>query len=727
MDGSDTRFEQWKTTRRAQRLGAVALVGFLVVFPAWALREFNGSVLPGGGDDRWYAACLADSVTQARQGVFPIWVGQSLYQFNGSVSPVRIAPAFDYLAIALDIVTLRSLGPVPLLCLLIVIVGIATLTSAYLCLSSLAGGRRMLGLFLAGIFFSSPGVLGLACNADLIMSWTALPLIPIIFYATVRSFEPQFERRSLLMLSFSLGLCWWCHPPIALWGTLFAFIGQLARIVFSTRFGTDWKAITSAIVIYAMIALYPVGSVLLFPTQPGMNMASTQIASPRVIARFISESFPGSFLPMSEGGRETSDFQLGYTLWLLLCYCLFIRLRRASLAGRVLLCIAGLVVIVAVPIPYLNPLAWKIVPAFIAGPTGNWAVPRLFLYLAGAIAFAVAVSESEDAPGGTRKKLLLAILSAGFLWNCVEANHYGSMALIVANDQATRVDALLPENLKITRYSYGMFPRLPSTFTHGVVNPELENRLLDVGSHTVLESNLDQALVTSHPAAQERLVNHLKLNGTIEIEHPLKLQPNSHYLLQVHFSTPQSARGVLEFAGESFFRTYSLPDYGEARSFGAGGLHRNVVPVWTTSKRAEEISVRFVPAGDMSEDELTQFECELRLYAYERDALPVRVDRWVPYSARVQSPHEAWLESPRMYQPGYVGIVNGRRSKVEKSEDGFVSVRVPAGLSTVSIEYHPPLGLVWLFWISTVSSCAFAASALALYLFPSTRRRWGFV
>ncbi len=122
------------------------------------LRGFLSTLVQGGGDAGWYGAVLADMVAQVRAGVFPVWVGQSAYQFNGSISPIRIAPAFNYLGAFLDALTLHRLGTVELLNLLMLSIAIAGMASCYFCLRALLPKARWLALALSTLFLACPAV-----------------------------------------------------------------------------------------------------------------------------------------------------------------------------------------------------------------------------------------------------------------------------------------------------------------------------------------------------------------------------------------------------------------------------------------------------------------------------------------------------------------------------------------------------------------------------------------
>jgi hypothetical protein len=110
---------------------------------------------------------------------------------------------------------------------------------------------------------------------------------------------------------------------------------------------------------------------------------------------------------------------------------------------------------------------------------------------------------------------------------------------------------------------------------------------------------------------------------------------------------------------------------------------------------------------------------KVRLLGYDRDALPVRVDSWIPYRARVRSPEAAWLETPRVFQTGYEARVDGRPAEVRESPDALVAVAVPKGESSVELAYAAPAGLRLLFWLSLagiIVSAAAGASGWILHL-----------
>jgi len=680
----------------------------------WLMRGIERPTRHGGADSLWYGLNLADAVAQARAGVFPVFVGQSIYQFNGALCPIRIAPLFHYLGILLDLLTFRQLGTFALQNLLLTLLGIAGMASAYLGLRALMPDRKWLAAGLAALFLSSPGVLGIAYNTDLYMTWTTLPLVPIAWYATVRSFQNKGAPGTLILLGTSLGLCWWGHSPIALWSTFLAAAAQAIRLATERGRPIRWGAVLAGALAFGAVAAYPVGSVLFFPAEPRAHVNLFQHASPRTVAYFLEQVFPGVVLPLSAIGRSLSDFQLGYALWAVLLVLVGVQRRSFKPISLVPLAAAGFLILLLLPIPGLDLAVWSFVPGSVRDVTGNWAMSRLYLPMAAATVFAAAAGVSTglwDVP--ERRRALARVVAVGCVWSFSEAAKFSAGSRQLAEPPESAVDLLRPENIQISRYSYTMmpdFPTHPSTFTHGVTDPELENHLLKADLETPVAANTQAALAAGTAEASgafrweldNGLYNHATLDRT------LLMEPGKSYLLKFDFADPGHIHGVLQISGKHFLREYGLPDHGGPRSFGAGGNHADTLPLWSTSG-PEVLTVRFFPTSPIPEDQTSTAVARATLLSYDRESLPVRVVSWIPYRATIKSPAPAWLETPRVFQTGYRAWVGDMPARVQKSKDSLVAVEVPQGTSSVRLIYEAPAGLRVLFWLSFGSILGLAA------------------
>lgn len=675
----------------------------------WLLQPFATRTLHGGGDAQWYATMLADAVEQARAGIFPLWLGQTEYQYSGVIYPLRVAPLFHYSGIVLDLLTFRSLGVFALQNLLITLLALGAAFTAYGSFRALLPARPGWALALAVLFLSCPGVLGIAYVSDLYMSWTTLPWVPLVWFALVRSFQDGGSRRSLLLFGTALGLCWWGHSPIALWCTLLAGAGHVVRLWIQRRDPRAWLNTALGAGWCGLIALYPIGSVLFFPPEPGVSASSFQEAVPGNIVHFLREAFPGVLLPLSETGRLLSDLQLGYAIWGTLGFGLLLVLRNRQPAAGVLLGVSLVLALLLNPIPGLDLALWQAVPSFVRDTTSNWVMNRLYLVLSMTALFGTAAALSG--PHAARPHpLFSAFLACGCLWAVFQAEAFKATSRLTARPEATAVTLLRPENVMITRFAYLMFPALPDTYTHGANDPLIENRLLD-DTGNVLVDNASAAQERGRLVQTSAFVPVAASASWVELHPSLVLDPARRYLHLWRFPAPEKAQGVLQYLGPGLFSQYALPEYGGSRFFGVGGEHRNWVPLRTSGEGPEAVTVRFVATPPLTFEMLAT--AEARLIEYTPDVLPVRVTSWAPYRAEVTAPAASWLETPRMYQAHFRASANGADAEVRKSARGFVQIRVPAGPSAVELRFVAPAGLVAAFWLSFGGILASTASALA--------------
>jgi hypothetical protein len=715
----------WRAPAPARAMGESCRLMAVAAAGLWLTRSFLSPAFYGAGDAQTYANMTADMQEQVRAGVFPVFVGQSEYQFNGAIYPVRIAPAFHYLGAFLDAATLRALDPDALQNLLLATLGAGAAVLGYLCLTALLPARRWLACLFVFLFLACPGVLGLLYDGDLYMSWTTVPLVPLVIYAAVRSFR-GLDFGTMACLAGGLGLLWWGHTPVAVWMTGLVVLSQILRLLtHPPGWSRLWRE-AAGLGIFLLIAAYPLISVLMFPS--GMSFSPTPAEA---ITYFVHNAFPAVLLPVSELGRAVGDFQLGYSCWGLWLGAVVWLAWKRSVPGLLLLGISAGLILLLTPVPGLNLFLWRLVPEIMRDITGLWAMYRLYLVLGGTLIFASWLAAGELLRRARAARFFiypLLLLMCG--WSALEANKF---ILTGRRSPESGRQLMLLENIPLTRYAYANFPVLPDYFTNGVTESHLESRLLRRAKLDLLAGDIESIENGTAKGSGVVAAGSLQANpAEIPIYHyfpKVTLQPGRHYGAVFDFKYP-TATVVLVVHGQLMFRIYALPEYGGAKSFGAAPGHPRLLPLWTDGDQPEEVQFEFRVQGTWAAKDLSA-PGSFRLIEYDPAQLPVQVTSFIPYRAKVTASEEAWLETPRMYQRGYQAVVNGRRVKVAKSPSALVMVPVPAGVSSVKVQYYPPLGLLAAFWVSfgmaavfsVVALCSLARAARPLPVFDASAGR----
>lgn len=681
----------------------------LALFTLWLSHAYFEPRLIGTGDALWYHHLLADAVTQSRAGVFPVFVGQSDYSFNGSVYPLRAAPYHQYFAGLIDLLTGKSLSFFALQHLTIILSFLGGAFVTYDVLVWIAPELRWTAFSLSILYVMCPGVAGLFYAQDLYMSGMTLPWIPLLFASMVKSFDDD-DLFPLAILAASLAALWWAHSPIALWTTFVATFGQLVRIATRRHSMRGVINLGLAAGIFCILAAYPIESFFLLRT-PGETIVP-YLMNRSDLLKVISDSFPGSVMPIDLLKPKISFLQLGYSLWVAFLGCTAAWFFRPRLYAVGALLISTLFLIGLVfPIPGTTRALWLSFPETLVGMTLYWPMQRLYILIAGAIIIcAQRLLKEFPLDSKLSKDAVLWGFLAAILWSTFEVSKLVDQALVHTDVVADSRIWALPENVAVQRHTYGLFTRRPAYFTHGVVEPRMESHLLDPVTGAIVASDYD---VARGQLPQGEFQGTVDANpGILNLDPAFTLLPGEQYLLTFQFTRPDTT-GILQITGDHFFREYLLPESGEAKAFGSDAGNEKSITVWTSRKDPESIRLRFIPTAPHETPEAYMPFAKYNLQRIDPAALPVRVTSLIPFVAMVTSPRAALFESPRMFVPGYAATVNGNAVAVHKSAEGLVAFPVPAGVSQVELRYAGPMMLHIAFWTS------FSSWFVAAFLFAS--------
>ncbi len=676
---------QLAQTDRQWRAEILALLGTQVA-ALWLVAPYFTSSFIGAGDSYSYSMVLADVIEQLHRGVFPVFVGQSHYSFSGNTHLIRDAPYFVNLGVALNFLTGGRLSPFALqnLCLIASVLGGATTT--YVAVRVLAPAWRSAAPLLAALYVLCPATMVLLAAMDMHPAIMTLPWLPLFWLGVAGSLTPGDDTRWLVISTAALALIWYAHPAIAAWVMPF-WLGA---------FGLRWlfldRTFRSAARMFLAVAA--LGWLISYLFVSVYSMQLHYAINPRGVTDRIFDSlrqgWAGCWRPLSEPAGKLGNIQLGYALEVVILGCLS-RLGRNQLAGWFLAAVLLVFQLLLVPVPGATQFVWSLMPAKLIDATNIWPMQRFHLIMPAAILVWAALTLRTWTPSPRLQRVCLVLLAAGVAWSAWQEEVPRSLARLVTRTRAVSAALLQPVNIALTRSPYLFLGFQPSYVSNGVMEPAFETRLLDQAMQPLLDNasalpRLKSAsppvavleprrLPTSRPDAKRR-------------EATFKTDGHSQYLLAFTFNGVPNG-GIELFGAGGLSRYYDLPSSGQPRAFGAGGRASPYLPICLPPGPVDTITLRTEVSG-----------LSAQVYAFHPEELPIKTDSLIPLAISLDAPQPGFLETPRVFIPGYVATVNGVATPVVSSPDRLVTVPVPAGPARVVVSYPAPASLRRAFWFS---------------------------
>jgi len=662
----------------------------------WLFHPFMTGRQIGAGDALWYAHMLADYVIQLRAGIFPVFVGQTDYAFNGAVYPLRVAPLFQHLAGSIDLVTFRQLGFFALQHATVIVCGFAGLFASYLTLVGIAPSQRWAACGLAVLYVSCPGVLGTIYTQDLYMTWMTVPILPVAVYGIVRTFQND-DLTAQACLAAGLAALWLAHSPIALWMTLIAGGTQAVRLLVLHRHRAAWLRALAGVALFVVLGLYPFVSLASLRVPGATSTVTASLAHPEQIAAAVRAVFPAILLPLSDHARTLADLQLGYGLWLVLLAVIGASILSARWELPLLLVACLGLLVLLLPVPFLNDWLWLHLPETLRRITYYWPMQRFYLLLA--VMLAAGGQIALDLLGG-RYPRLRSVLGSALLLGCGWSLWETRQFIRAGEDRTASAEVsardLRPENRLLMTHAYGFLPALPAYFSHGVMDPRAETRLLTRDQLEVMPSTAGTVVLTGDFQGQVD-----DNPGVLKLTPALPLEPGQRYALDFEFG-PHRYAGVLQLSGRTFFREYLLPQSGEPRAFGTDAANDKSLSLWTTTAEPEIVTLRFIPTDGSKPVDFSDF-ARFTFRKIDPTAGPVTVTSLLPFRAEVHSATDAWLETPRVFISGYGATVDGQPAELQRSPQGLVMIPVTPTSHEIELRYSAPIGLRVSYWLSLFS------------------------
>jgi hypothetical protein len=346
----------------------------------------------------------------------------------------------------------------------------------------------------------------------------------------------------------------------------------------------------------------------------------------------------------------------------------------------------------------------------------GWPLPlRLTPVLVSFIAMSGVIWIATLAPENRKSHVALRlILGLLVLWACCQTLPFVRHTRAMTGDAKSTAMNLRPENAKLDAYAYLLLP-IPSYFSHGKTDPMLESRLLDDAGKVLVGPTEDALIMEGHGVQKIRMTTTSMPNSEswVAAVPSIAVAPQEHSLLRFEFDPAWNYAGYFILAAENSYREYHLPDSGQPSGFGIGGSRTGVLSFWNTGATTEnyKFSLSCEPGNNVPHT--GALFANVYVSKLDPSALPIRLESFIPYRARVISAGQETLETFRAFMPGYRATVDGNKTPVFETKEHLVAVRVPDGSHEVEVRFVGTAKL-WLAaaisivgWLGLLIDCAF--------------------
>jgi hypothetical protein len=493
---------------------------------------------------------------------------------------------------------------------------------------------------------------------------------------------------------------WWLafFCLAALWLSNRMYFNWLAALLIWTALLRLWRRWRGDGVIAAGLPEFMVMGVL------GAAAAAIQFpfrALPQDLARdgqaadFLMALAPALFQPISPHAVQLTDLQLGYVLWGSAAIGFLLAWWRGKWEAR-LLALAGLCVFPLIAhVPQLTASLMLAVPDWLYGISSVSLWMRLLPSFSLLAVFALFLGLSRWAPRGILLRCaggaaLVAVGAKIVFWDVTELQKLRFRALLSVNLTEGTAAFYRQDSAQLYSYSYDSLP-WPEYMLNGTLDYHLESRLLRASDLRLLPEPLLDAPtgrdVTLATNSDSRGSNWLRLAPS------LHLDPGEGMILKFEFFAKAYDGTLILMGPQGFYRNYYLPAAGfYPNSFGVAPRSPKTLAVWDSIGVPQEIHLTFLAAA-VPKSDFGDF-ARVRLQPYRPADLQIQTLGLVPYRARVKATEPVFLETPRVYIPGYRARVDGRRAGVAVSPEHLAMVRLEPGVHEVSVYYRPTLKLL---------------------------------
>ena len=521
---------------------------------------------------------------------------------------------------------------------------------------------------------------------DMYATFMVLPWLPVVWVGIARTLDATENTRPLIVSTAALALVWYAHPAVAAWLTPVWLSALVVRAVLVEKKFHRFLPPLLATAALGWLIAYLFVSVSSLALTYSINIHGD---AARAIVSNLQLAGRAAWLPMVNPIGTLGNIQLGYALTVLGLTCL-IGVRRSRLPAIFFAAVSVAFFVLLFPLPGLTHAFWSLAPNALVNATNVWPMQRFYPILAAAFPVWAALVLRTYEPCNRTRRIIICALVVGVAWSFWQAEKPRHHAEIVSQSPKASSQLLAPVNVALARSSYLMFDFYPAYYSHGVMEPTFETRLLDSAMNVILENTSALAALKSDTVPVATLKPLLIVSRYADVrrrEATFETDGHSQYLLAFTFNgTPN---GDIELFGGGLNRHYVLPEFGSAQAFGAGQHSSPYLPICMPPGPPAKITLRTeIP------------DLVARVFPFHPDELPIQTRSLIPLEISARASQAGFVETPKVFIPGYTATVNGVTTEVIRSHEGLVAVPVLAGPVEVVVRYQGPVALRLAFWFS---------------------------
>jgi len=647
----------------------IGVLVLLQAFVLWAYRLFLTDLQFGADDAAYYTQRSIDFLMQVRHGVYPL-VGQTVHEYLGR--SYFDAPLYFHILGLVDIISGRHLPYIQVANLTFVVVASVGALSAYYCLRRGFVEKPISAAILAALYISSPGVIALSQGFDLRFSFMTIPLLPWLVYNTLNLSDIKTAPKAMLGIAVSAAGLWWAHAPIALWSTTAAGLRVLLFLIAQRR---DFLKVIIYITASSMVFLSLTAVVFAhwLTNIPSRVPSDTELEFASSMYLALKQAGISHFTSVPSQTTGLFTIKAGIPLLILLLLSLIQGSSIQNAKTRFALVMILYLTIFLLPIPYFTEKLWLYLPNIFS--ITIYPPMRLYPPLVCLIVFFISPLFAYYEKNPLRGNIYLWGWCLLFLlaFNFYETNKFPTFWRNSIRTPEQTGAMYRPEG--IVTYFHGGIEGY--VYFYDMQDPVMTPRVLALDDQEESVSNLSAVIANCQPILPIDNLKCRNLPCDIQLEPDqyqfeiteLTPKPGDKYFLHLTFSG-----GIVQV--DSQYDDYSIVNYvSELPS-------SNYLYIWDSREHLGKIRLGVTGASGLS----TTIS-EMCIARYRDEELPIQIKSFFPYRVSVSLPVGGYLETSRVYLPGYTATVNGQPAEVGRSEDGMLMITLPAGSNEVTLEY----------------------------------------